>query len=279
MNWDLDSGFGAESAPFSRAHDEDHRGPNPSTTGCDTNLIPNYGAPDILGLGEGTNFDSPLSVNFDFPYLPESLAMGSRSAISGECMFESPYLTLRYVDRCAPGPVSRTSTLMRRQSPFIKTSEFRVGGSMLGRNFLFQNIQSCTTMLLDSKCPAPFIHASAFDRREGGTPSKSENIGICQRIAQMHATKTKDTSAFVWRTIGMEIERMNGIVSCWPTNLALWALNYNNPQTAGVSGLTLLGSMNIAMNGMYLQCSKRLQHTFFCGPLMKTPSQSTSTIS
>jgi hypothetical protein len=216
MNWGLDSGFGAASAPFSRAHDEDHPGLNPSTARCDPTLIPNNSAPDILDLEEEMNFNSPFSVNFDFLYLPESLAMGSRAASSGECMFESPYLTLRYIDRSS-GSVSRTSTLMRRQSPFIEAPNFRFGGSILGRNLLLQNIRSYTTMLLDSKCPAPFIHASAFDNEEGETPPKSENIANCQRIAQMHATKTKNTRAFVWRTIGMEVEPMNGVVGDWPT--------------------------------------------------------------
>jgi hypothetical protein len=199
-SWVLDNDFSSYVTPPDSGYDEGSTSLELSPSTSDINF----------GLCDGL-----LSVNFDFSVLPDVLHFSPESHDTGECMFDSPYLTFRYIDRLY-NSISRTSSVMRRQTPFIPTS--RGGGSILGQNFLLQNIRSYPAMLLCSMNPPHFIHNSAIDRGDDSKivardQPQSNHVAACQAIVQMYETRTAQIGNFIWRTIGAERKRMAENVS------------------------------------------------------------------
>jgi hypothetical protein len=132
-------------------------------------------------------------------------------SVPEDCMFHTPFLVLRPMDRySSPSSSSSSSSLAAPRSPFTHT--YLSPGSQIGRTFLLQNIQSCATMLSTSTLP-PFIHNTSFSLPDPHFspihgPSQPESLAICHSIVKLYTTKTNATSAFIWRTMKMERDRM-----------------------------------------------------------------------
>jgi hypothetical protein len=141
-----------------------------------------------------------------------SLTLDATFSTPVDCMFHTPYLVLRPMDRDL-SPISP-------RSPFIHTN--LSPGSQIGRTFLLQNLKSYATALATKALP-PFIHGTSLPHPDPSscqtptcaTPPPSPTLEICKSIVSLYATKTPATSSFVWRTITMEKDRfmneyMNG---------------------------------------------------------------------
>lgn len=69
-------------------------------------------------------------------------------------------------------------------------------------------------MLLEATNLPPFIHGCALQESEFEgeillPPQNSlESLAVCRNIVQMYSTKTKQTSAFLWRTVASEGKRL-----------------------------------------------------------------------
>lgn len=128
-----------------------------------------------------------------------------------ELIFDSPYLKLRYLT-ALHSSVSRRSELVCLQTPFSLTSRSSI--SSPGHGFILQNLRSYPFINLDpTSCPT-FIHRNDLLRDEKEPVSgKGESLAICQSIVQLYKTKTSLTSAFIWRTIEAEQQRIRENVS------------------------------------------------------------------
>lgn len=140
-----------------------------------------------------------------------SLTLDATFSTPADCMFHTPYLVLRPMDR----DLSPTSL----RSPFIHA--YLPTGSQIGRTFLLQNFKSYATALATKNLP-PFIHSTSLPSPDPSscqtptcaTPPPLPTLEICKSIVSLYTTKTPATSSFVWRTITMEKDRfMNEYVN------------------------------------------------------------------
>lgn len=163
---------------------------------------------NILSDGYSIN-GSPT--NWFIPGPTPGLTLDAAFSTPADCMFHTPYLVLRPMDR----DLSPTST----RSPFIHA--YLPMGSQIGRAFLLQNFKSYATALATKDLP-PFIHSTSLpspDPSSGQTPTCATpptlpTLEICKSIISLYTNKTPSTSSFVWRTITMENNRfMNEYVN------------------------------------------------------------------
>ncbi|KAK4896840.1 hypothetical protein LTR27_005437 [Elasticomyces elasticus] len=133
-----------------------------------------------------------------------SFTIDATLSIPADCMFHTPYLVLRPMDR---DPSSTSSA-----SPFIYAHPST--GSQIGRTFLLQNLKSYATALATKTLP-PYIHGTSLPSLNASSshdptcaiPPPSPTLEICRSIVSLYTTKTPATSSFVWRTITMEKDR------------------------------------------------------------------------
>ena len=214
MNWapEIDFATGAELCDLGDNQEDTEITAFSARINSDPMLEVDYAIGDDQQLVDITG-DMPY-LNPDMWCLPGILTTLETLPASRECMFDSPYLTLNFIDGL-PGLPSSRSILTHRQSPFIQTSG--PSPSHLGRSFIVQNLRSYPRMMLDSMNLPPFIHPStvsiAGDKEFPTELPKPESLSICRNIVQIYLTKTKQTAAFVWRTITTEQERMSEDVS------------------------------------------------------------------
>jgi hypothetical protein len=106
-------------------------------------------------------------------------------------------------------------------------------GSELSCYYLLQTLRSYPKMLLSDSLP-PFIHKNCggvggrnavASSMESPSPSLEEPLAICKSIMCMFYSKTSETTSFVWRTIEMELNRINIEVSVF----AWLSSTLNNP--------------------------------------------------
>jgi hypothetical protein len=148
--------------------------------------------------------------------LSSSLSLDTSFIEFSGSFFASPYLKLRYLTPLHHS-VSWSSSITRRQTPFIPTS--RSVRSQLGQGFLLQNIRTYPKMLLGSSNLPPFIHGCAFQGSESDVElltfpeNAMEPLAVCRSIIQMYLMKTKQTSPFIWRTVASERKRLEEEVS------------------------------------------------------------------
>ncbi|KAL7900526.1 hypothetical protein HDV64DRAFT_267582 [Trichoderma sp. TUCIM 5745] len=90
---------------------------------------------------------------------------------------------------------SRTSTELLHTYQVFTTSKFAAG-------LLSQAISAFPQMMLRRQTFPPFIHAHWH------LPSLPETLANCMSIAQLFATRTAETRPFLWRTIGIEVNRL-----------------------------------------------------------------------
>ncbi|KAL5331838.1 hypothetical protein ACEPPN_001376 [Leptodophora sp. 'Broadleaf-Isolate-01'] len=170
--------------------------------------VPDMGA-NISSNGYSTN-GSPINWFISGP--TPSLTLDPTFSTPADCMFHTPYLVLRPMDRHL-SPISP-------RSPFIRAYLSR--SSEIGRTFLLQNFKSYATALTTKNLP-PFIHSTSLPSPDPSscqtptcaTPPPLPALEICKSIVSLYTTKTPATSSFVWRTITMEKDRfmseyMNG---------------------------------------------------------------------
>jgi hypothetical protein len=169
--------------------------------------VPDMGA-NISSNGYSIN-GSPI--NWFISGLTPSLTLDATFSTPADCMFHTPYLVLRPMDR----DLSPTSP----RSPFIHA--YLSTGSQIGRTFLLQNFKSYATALATKNLP-PFIHGTSLPSPDPSscqnptcaTPPPLPTLEICKSIVSLYTTKTPATSSFVWRTITMEKDRfMNEYVN------------------------------------------------------------------
>ena len=129
-----------------------------------------------------------------------SLQLDATFSTPPDCMFHTPYLVLRPMDRDYQPP---SSLLISHRSPFIQT--YVSSSSQIGRTFLLQSIQSYATILATSNLP-PFIHSISLPTHGPSLPS-SAPLEICKSIVSLYKTKTPLTSPFIWRSVTMEKDR------------------------------------------------------------------------
>jgi hypothetical protein len=170
---------------------------------------------ELSSLIRDSGFGRSLNGQSSFDWLlsgpPPSLTFDSGFSVPADCMFHTPFLVLRPVEKYSgPSSSSSSSSLVAPQSPFTHT--YLSPTSQIGRTFLLQNIQACATMLSTSALP-PFIHNTSFPLSNPNLPpihgpSQFESLAICQSIVKLYVAKTNVTSAFIWRTIKTERDRM-----------------------------------------------------------------------
>lgn len=90
---------------------------------------------------------------------------------------------------------SRTSTELMQTYQVYTTSKFAA-------SLLSQAISAFPQMMLRRQTFPPFIHAHWH------LPSLPETLANCMSIAQLFATRTAETRPFLWRTIGVEVKRL-----------------------------------------------------------------------
>lgn len=93
------------------------------------------------------------------------------------------------------GIQSGTSTELMHTYQVFTTSKFAAG-------LLSQAISAFPQMMLRRQTFPPFIHAHWH------LPSLPETLANCMSIAQLFATRTTETRPFLWRTIGIEVKRL-----------------------------------------------------------------------
>lgn len=175
------------------------------------------GAGDVEVSDMGANISSngysinASPINWFIPGPAPTLTLDETFSTPADCMFHTPYLVLRPIDRDLPPASTR--------SPFIHA--YLPTGSQIGRAFLLQNLKSYATSLATNNVP-PFIHSTSLpspDPSSGQTPTCATppplpTLEICKAIVSLYTTKTPATSSFVWRTITMEKDRfMNEYVN------------------------------------------------------------------
>jgi hypothetical protein len=106
-------------------------------------------------------------------------------------------------------PIAAKIGLFRRRK--------RSFGSQLSAYYLVQTLRSYPKMMLSKTLP-PFIHENSgrFGNCgfvEGSMDSPSplllEPLAICKSIMGMYFSKTSESTSFVWRTIEMELNRLD----------------------------------------------------------------------
>jgi hypothetical protein len=109
-------------------------------------------------------------------------------------------------------PISSTAPklgLFRRRN--------RSFGSQLSAYYLLQTLRSYPKIMLSKTLP-PFIHGNGgiFSNRglvvgsiDSSTPLLLEPLAICKSIMGMYFSKTSESTSFVWRTIEMELNRLD----------------------------------------------------------------------
>lgn len=143
-------------------------------------------------------------VNWFIPGPTPSLTLDATFSTPADCMFHTPYLVLRPMERYLPPTSPR--------SPFIHA--YLPTGSQIGRAFILQNLKSYATALATKYMP-PFIHGTSLPFPDPSpdqtptctTPPPLPTLEICKSIVSLYTTKTPATSSFVWRTITMEKDR------------------------------------------------------------------------
>jgi hypothetical protein len=103
------------------------------------------------------------------------------------------------------------SLFARRQRSF---------GSQLGCGYLLRTLQSYPKVMLSDTFPS-FIHQNCFGSDSSlisGTTSDTEvslkePLAICKSIVHLYFTRSRETGAFIWRTIDMELSRLDNEVS------------------------------------------------------------------
>lgn len=143
-------------------------------------------------------------INWCIPGPTPSLTLDATFSTPADCMFHTPYLVLRPMERYPP-PTSP-------KSPFIHA--YLPAGSQIGRTFILQNLKSYATALATKNVP-PFIHGTSLPSPDPSsdqtptctTPPPLPTLEICKSIVSLYTTKTPATSSFVWRTITMEKDR------------------------------------------------------------------------
>jgi hypothetical protein len=116
------------------------------------------------------------------------------------------------------GGIESISSASYKRSLFTRRSQSI--GSQLGCGYLLHTLRSYPYLMLSDTLP-PFIHHiyrdfdnTGFPRTTGRTASTlTEPLAICKSIMHMYSSKTKESSAFVWRTIQMELTRLDKEVS------------------------------------------------------------------
>ncbi|KAE9372727.1 hypothetical protein N431DRAFT_483460 [Stipitochalara longipes BDJ] len=126
-----------------------------------------------------------------------SLTLGSTFSTPADCMFHTPYLVIRPMDRDYPPP---PSAVISSRSPFIHSHLST--GSQIGRTFLMQSMQSYATLLAAPTLP-PFIHTFSLPAY-GPSPPSSAPLEICKSIVSLYKNKTSSTSPFIWRSVTTE---------------------------------------------------------------------------
>lgn len=143
-------------------------------------------------------------INWFIPGPTPSLTLDATFSTPADCMFHTPYLVLRPMERYLPPTSPR--------SPFIHA--YLPTGSQIGRAFILQNLKSYATALATKNVP-PFIHGTSLPSPDPSsdqtptctTPPPLPTLEICKSIVSLYTTKTPATSSFVWRTITMEKDR------------------------------------------------------------------------
>lgn len=133
-----------------------------------------------------------------------SLTLDATFSTPADCMFHTPYLVLR--------PMNRDLSPTSIRSPFIHT--YLSPGSQIGRTFLLQNFKLYATALATKDLPL-FIHGTSLPSPDPSscqtptcvTPPPLPTLEICKSIVLLYTIKTPATSSFVWRTIAMEKDR------------------------------------------------------------------------
>jgi Fungal Zn(2)-Cys(6) binuclear cluster domain len=156
-----------------------------------------------LGTVSWSINSSNNKTSFDWLSLgpPPSLLPDLTFSTPPDCMFHTPYLVLRPIDRDYQSP---PSSLMSHRSPFIQS--YVSSSSQIGRIFLLQSIQSYATILATSNFP-PFIHSASLPTHGPSLPS-SAPLEICKSIVCLYKAKTPSTSPFIWRSVKMEKDRL-----------------------------------------------------------------------
>lgn len=93
------------------------------------------------------------------------------------------------------GTQSGASTELLHTYQVFTTSKFAA-------SLLSQAISAFPQMMLRRQTFPPFIHAHWH------LPSLPETLANCMSIAQLFATRTAETRPFLWRTIGIEVKRL-----------------------------------------------------------------------
>jgi hypothetical protein len=90
-------------------------------------------------------------------------------------------------------------------------------GSQLSAYYLVQTLRSYPKMMLSKTLP-PFVHENSgrFGNRgfvagsmDSPNPLLLEPLAICKSIMGMYFSKTSESTSFVWRTIDMELNRLD----------------------------------------------------------------------
>jgi hypothetical protein len=119
------------------------------------------------------------------------------------------------------GPKMRESSFVSAPSTrfALFAQDRKTFGSQMGYGFLYQNLRSYPRMMLEEADIPPFVHHSFktsevrdVGRIRGGDP-REESLAICKAIVQMHSAMSKNSAAFVWRTLEMEQMRLQAEVS------------------------------------------------------------------
>jgi hypothetical protein len=147
------SGLSSESMTYINSS-SDSISPDPTLDFSTTSFEPVFGN-DIIA--------DTYSANANLSWSP-TFSLNTSSIDFAGTFFDFPYLKLRYLTSLHDSV--RSSSITRRQTPFIPTS--RSVGSQLGQGFLLQHIRTYPKMLLESTNLPPFIHASAFQESESG---------------------------------------------------------------------------------------------------------------
>lgn len=173
---------------------------------------PDAGFVEDLEVPDYSINGSPINWSISGPTLGLCLTLDATFSTPADCMFHTPYLVLRPMDR----DLSPTSP----KSPFIHV--YLSTGSQIGRTFILQNMKSYATALATKNLP-PFIHGTSLPSPDPSScqtptcaiPPPLPTLEICKSIVSLYTTKTPATSSFVWRTITLEKDRfmneyMNG---------------------------------------------------------------------
>ena len=86
-------------------------------------------------------------------------------------------------------------------------SQIQQARAQLSADVIIQSLRAFPTMMLRRETLPWFIHAQSQLLSKAATPALPEAMSTCMGIAQMFASKTRESEPFLWRTIRSEYRR------------------------------------------------------------------------